>query len=82
LLADEQEQLGREINPFVLTAAEWQLKWSMGNPFVRRVCDGEKAYLIGDDDEFKRLAEKRVAQAAPAEPAGNRRSAARSHRTL
>ena len=75
LLGHEQEQLGREINPFVLTAAEWRLKWSMGNAFARRVFEGEKVYLIGDDDEFKRLAEERVAQAAPAEPAGNRRSA-------
>jgi predicted nucleotidyltransferase len=75
LLRHDQEQLGREINPFVLTTAEWQLKWSTGNPFVRRILDGEKVYLIGDDDELGRLAEKRVAQAAPAEPAGNRRSA-------
>jgi len=75
LLVHEQEQLGREINPFVLTAAEWRLKWSRGNPFIRRVFDGEKVYLIGDDDELERLAEERVAETTQAEQTGNRRSA-------
>jgi predicted nucleotidyltransferase len=73
LLEHEQEQLGREINPFVLTAREWRLKLRTGNAFVRRLLDGEKVYLIGDDDELKRLAEKRMAQAASAGEAGNHR---------
>jgi predicted nucleotidyltransferase len=75
LLGGAQEQLGREINPFVLTARQWRLKWSTDNPFVHRVFNGEKLYLIGDDDELKRLAEKRVAQAASADPAARARSA-------
>ena len=75
LLRPEQEQIGREINPYVLTADEWRKKLRMGNPFVRRVLEGEKVFLMGDGDELKRLAEKRVAQGAPADAAGNRRPA-------
>jgi predicted nucleotidyltransferase len=74
LLRHEQEQIGREINPYVLTADEWRKNLRMGNAFVRRVLEGEKVFLMGDGDELKRLAEKRLAQGAPGHAAGNRRS--------
>jgi predicted nucleotidyltransferase len=72
-LAAAATEIGREINPFVLTAEECRRKWKDGNPFLRRVLDGEKVYLIGGDDELKRLAEKRLAQVASAQPAGSAR---------
>jgi predicted nucleotidyltransferase len=75
LLAAPQEQLGREINPVVLTATEWRRKWAQGNAFVQRLLDGDKIFLIGDADELERLAEKRMAQTSPAHAAGNHRSA-------
>jgi len=74
LLRQEQEQIGREVNPYVLTVDEWRKKLRAGNPFVRRVLEGQKLFLIGDADELKRLAEKRVAAGAAAHAAGNRRT--------
>jgi len=74
LLGGEQDQLGREINPFVLTTREWRQKWKSGSPFVHRIVDSEKIYLIGNDHELNRLAKKRMAQAPQTHPAGDHRS--------
>lgn len=72
-LARELKQIGREVNPFVMTVDEWKRKWSAGNPFVRRVFDGEKVYLVGGADELKRLAKKRLAQTPSTQLTGNTR---------
>src|SRR5258707_196655 len=58
LLSKVQEGLGREINPFVLSAREFRSKWRAKNHFIRRVVEGEKIFLIGGADELKRLAEE------------------------
>jgi uncharacterized protein len=75
LLSKEQERIGREINPFVLSSNEFRTKWFARNHFVHRVVEGEKIYLIGGADELKRLAEERVAQSAQGQRPGNRRPA-------
>jgi predicted nucleotidyltransferase len=75
LLRNEQAALGREINPFVLSASELSEKWLAGNHFIRRVLAGQKAFLIGGDDELGRLAEDRLAQAPHTQPRRNRRPA-------
>ena len=46
-----QESLGREINPTVFTSAEFQQRLEQGDPFLRRVIDGDKVDLIGGDHE-------------------------------
>lgn len=43
-----QAQLGREINPKVMTAAEWAGKQLDGNPFVQELLAKPKLMLIGD----------------------------------
>ncbi len=48
LLRPVAEALGREINPFVLTAAEFREKRSVKNQFLDRVLSGPKIDLIGD----------------------------------
>jgi uncharacterized protein len=48
LLRPVAEVLGREINPFVLTAAEFREKRRLKNHFVHRVLSGPKVDLIGD----------------------------------
>ena len=80
-LHDFQTNLGREINPFVLSTTELAAKWLAKNHFIRRVLTGEKEFLIGDEDELKRMAEKRVAQKPSDQPAGNRRSTRGGGRT-
>lgn len=49
-----QDRIGREINPVVMTAAEFRKK--AGEPFLREVLAGEKLFLIGDEDELGKLA--------------------------
>lgn len=48
LLRPVAEALGREINPFVLTAAEFREKHKLKHHFVDRVLSGPKIDLVGD----------------------------------
>ena len=49
-----QGRIGREINPVVMSAAEFRRK--AGEPFLRGVLAGQKLFLIGDEDELGKLA--------------------------
>jgi len=49
-----QGRLGREINPVVMSAAEFRKK--AAEPFLRGVLAGQKLFLIGDEDELGKLA--------------------------
>ncbi len=51
-LYDTQIRLGREINPKVMTVAEWQSRKTSGNGFIQNVLDKRKLFLIGTDDEL------------------------------
>ena len=60
-LAPIQKTLGREINPTVFEADEFQDKLKKGHHFLNSILKSDFIYLIGDEIELKRLAEKRVA---------------------
>ncbi|MEI8373789.1 MAG: nucleotidyltransferase domain-containing protein [Planctomycetota bacterium] len=60
-LAEAQAQLHREVNPTVYPLREFSTKINAGHHFVKSILKREKIFLIGDDRELKRLAEKRVA---------------------
>lgn len=51
-LYDTQISLGREINPKVMTVAEWQNRKASGNGFVLDLLNKPKLFLIGVDDEL------------------------------
>ena len=53
-----QQQIGREINPTVYPLAEFQLKSSEGNHFIKTLMRETKLFLIGDQLELRRLAKK------------------------
>jgi len=55
-LGSVEEAIGREINPTLFTPAEFKNKWSKKNHFLRSLANSEKEYIIGSDDEFRRLA--------------------------
>lgn len=57
-LAPAQEALGRELNPVVYSAAEFKKRSSQDRSFVKEVSEGEKIFIIGDEDELGRLAGK------------------------
>jgi len=61
-LADAQERLRREVNPTVYPPQEFSRKLSTGHHFLRSVLKQEKIFLIGDQRELARLAEKRLAE--------------------
>ena len=60
-LADAQARLRREVNPTVYPPEEFCRKLSAGHHFLRSVLKRENIFLIGDQRELARLAEKRLA---------------------
>ena len=57
LLTSAEEKLGREINSVVYPLAEFKKKVREDHHFVKAVLEGGKIFLIGDEDELKRLVE-------------------------
>jgi predicted nucleotidyltransferase len=55
-LRGTQETLGREINPTVYPVAEFRFRIAEEHYFIRDVLSGQKIFVIGDEDELKRLA--------------------------
>lgn len=52
-----QDKLGREINPSVYPVDEFRKKAAGRHHFIKTVLNNPKIFLIGDEDELKRLAE-------------------------
>jgi predicted nucleotidyltransferase len=55
-LRSAQETLGREINPTVYPADEFRSRIAEDHYFIRDILDGPKIFVVGDEDELKRLA--------------------------
>jgi len=62
LISPAQITLGREINPVVYPASEFKQKIRENHHFLKTVLEGDRNFLIGDEDELARLAEKRAAK--------------------
>lgn len=58
-----QEELRREINPHVYSAAEFKRKAGEEHSFVARILTSPKLFVIGSDHELGKLDEDRKAQA-------------------
>ncbi len=56
-----QKTLAREINPTVYSSTEFNAKMREKNHFVTSLLNGPKIYLVGDENELGRLAQKRLA---------------------
>jgi len=50
-------ELGREINPAVYPLDEFKIKVKEGHHFVSEMIRGPKIWLIGNEDELKRIIE-------------------------
>lgn len=59
-LSSAQDILGREINPAVFSAGEFQKKVREGHHFLRSLINEKLIYVIGDAFKLRELAEKRV----------------------
>jgi predicted nucleotidyltransferase len=58
LLGPAEEKLGREINPIVYPIAEFKKKVKEDHHFVKTVLEGQKIFVIGDEDELRKLARR------------------------
>jgi predicted nucleotidyltransferase len=61
-LGDAERSLGRAVNPTVYSVAEFKTKLASGNHFLNTVVQGEKVFLIGDEDELRKVGRIRLAQ--------------------
>lgn len=52
-----EKLIQREINPVVYPPAEFKQKVKEDHHFVKTVLEGEKIFLVGDEDELRKLAE-------------------------
>jgi predicted nucleotidyltransferase len=57
LLAPAEQKLGREVNPVVYPIAEFKKRVKEDRHFVKAVLEDEKIFIIGDEDELRKLAE-------------------------
>jgi len=51
-----ERRLGREVNPSVYPVKEFRKKLKAGAPFLKRVLEGAKFFIAGDERELERLA--------------------------
>jgi predicted nucleotidyltransferase len=57
LLGPAEQSLAREINPVVYPIAEFKRKVKEDHHFVKTVLEDEKIFVVGDEDELRKLAE-------------------------
>ena len=63
VLADIHEQLGREINPVIMSPDEFSEKRG-SDPFLQRVAKEPKIFVMGGADDFAKLAGNRTTSGA------------------
>jgi len=54
-LSTVEKSLGRPINPTVYSVAEFKSKVATGNHLLTSVLKGQKVFLLGDEDELRKL---------------------------
>ncbi len=55
-LRQVQEQIGREVNPTIISVPEFTHKLKMREHFLHRVMAGDRIFLVGNADELEQLA--------------------------
>ncbi len=74
-LSDVEAALGRPVNPTVYSAHEFKGKLQAGNHFLNAVLNGKKVFLIGNEDELRKMGGIRMAKARAQQPKRNQGSA-------
>jgi predicted nucleotidyltransferase len=59
-LSSLEKTIGRPINPTVYSATEFNSKLLGGNHFLKSVVGSDKVFLIGDEDELRKLCAERM----------------------
>jgi uncharacterized protein len=63
-LSESEPKLGREVNPTVYGPREFREKLTAKNHFLSTVVKDKKLFVIGDEHEFRRLGQERLARRA------------------
>src|SRR3989441_1005926 len=58
-----EKSIGRPVNPTVYSIAEFKSRLANGNHFLSAVLKGQKAFLLGDEDELRKVGRVRLAKA-------------------
>jgi uncharacterized protein len=61
-LSNAETALGRTVNPTVYSVQEFKKKLDDGNHFLNAVVNGDKVFLIGNEDELRKMAGVRMAK--------------------
>jgi len=67
-LGNSETSLRRPVNPTVYSPAEFRTKLTSGNHFLNSVVRGDKAFLIGDEDELRKMGGIRLAESRANQP--------------
>ncbi len=67
-LTDVGTALSRPVNATVYSAAEFKSKLASGNQFVNTVVKGKKLFLLGDEDELRKVGRVRLVKTGSHEP--------------
>ncbi len=62
-LSTVEKIIGRSINPTVYSVLEFKSKLANGNHFLNAVLKGQKVFLLGDEDELRKVGGVRLAKA-------------------
>ncbi len=61
-VSETEKSLGQPINPTVYSRDEFNSKVRAGNHFLKSVLNGPKLFLIGNDDELRKVGRVRLAK--------------------
>jgi uncharacterized protein len=67
-LSTVEKNIGRPINPTVYSVEEFKSKLASGNHFLAAVLKGQKEFLLGDEDELRKVGGVRLAKAGTDQP--------------
>ncbi len=73
-LSDVEAALGRPVNPTVYSMQELKEKLQAGNHFLNAVLSGKKVFLVGNEDELRKMGGVRMAKAGGQRPKRNQGS--------
>ena len=67
-LSAGEKAIGRPINPTVYSIAEFKSKLAAGNHFLHAVLKGRKVFLLGSENDLRKVGRVRVAKAGSDQP--------------
>jgi hypothetical protein len=63
-----EKNIGRPINPTVYSVEEFKSKLASGNHFLTAVLKSQKEFLLGDEDDLRKVGGVRLAKAGANQP--------------